>query len=193
MSRSISLTRLLEHRVFLDPRWQQRSPLAHLICVQCQAIFKRQELLGATTLHEATYSSVLVLEGLDFAGTLPKLYVVTVSELLGMFLGGLFVSTEQIGCATNLTVCLNNVRSILGHFRSALTPLLKADFMMHMLAVSVRFPTQDGSRISLSRCRAFDPKNDGRLTPTLVNLRQVKAAQETIAFGDLRSKLMLGC
>jgi hypothetical protein len=42
-----------------------------------------------------------VLERLDFAVALPKLYVVAVNELLGVFLGRVVVRAEKLDCAVN--------------------------------------------------------------------------------------------
>jgi hypothetical protein len=59
---------------------------------------------------------VRVLEHRDFAVALPKLYVATVDQSLGVFLRGLIVRADQFDCPEKVTVDPNNVRSIPDHW-----------------------------------------------------------------------------
>jgi hypothetical protein len=84
-------------------------------------------------------ASVVAPEGPYFAAELPKLYVVTVNELLCLLYGGLVVGGLKIDGLPETTVGPNNVRSILSHFG----PFPPADlFTVHkVLFPSVRYRT----------------------------------------------------
>jgi hypothetical protein len=58
---------------------------------------------------------VLVLERRNSALMLPKLYVVTIDELLGVFHRGLIVGAHWSNCSADKTVFVHDVSSILGH------------------------------------------------------------------------------
>ena len=56
-----------------------------------------------------------VLERPDFAVALPKLNLVAVNELLGIFLSGVIVGTKKLYRSDEVAVRANDVRPILCH------------------------------------------------------------------------------
>jgi hypothetical protein len=55
----------------------------------------------------------LVIELRYFAAVLPELYVVTINQVLGVFLRGVIIGTEQFDCSDNASVHTNDIGSIL--------------------------------------------------------------------------------
>jgi hypothetical protein len=60
--------------------------------------------------------SCLVLERRNSAIMLPKLYIVPLDELLGIFHRGLIVGAHKSNCSADKTVFVHDVSSILSHF-----------------------------------------------------------------------------
>ena len=58
----------------------------------------------------------LALERRDFAAKLPKLYVVTINQLLSAFLGCVIIAAVKINCLTEVTIFRDDVCPILDHF-----------------------------------------------------------------------------
>ena len=77
---------------------------------------------------------------------LPKLYIVTLDELLGIFQRGLIVGAHKSNCSADKTVFVHDVSSILGHI--GVTPKVTTDHINP--GTSVRFRNHcDG--VSLNR------------------------------------------
>jgi hypothetical protein len=51
----------------------------------------------------------------DVAVSLPKLYVVTVNELFGVFFGGVVIGTKKLYRSEEVAIAVNDIRSILRH------------------------------------------------------------------------------
>jgi hypothetical protein len=56
-----------------------------------------------------------VLECVDFAGPLPKLHVVTVNEVLGVFVRGVIIGAKKFDSPHELAVHTNDIRPAFGH------------------------------------------------------------------------------
>src|SRR5882672_7647559 len=94
-----------------------------------------------------------VLERRNSAIMLPKLYIVTLDELLGIFQRGLIVGAHKSNCSADKTVFVHDVSSILGHI--GVTPKVTTDHINP--GTSVRFRNHcDG--VSLNRL----PWNHGK-------------------------------
>jgi hypothetical protein len=65
--------------------------------------------------HRARPYSCFVLERRNSAIMLPKLYIVPLDELLGIFHRGLIVGAHKSNCSADKTVFVHDVSSILGH------------------------------------------------------------------------------
>ena len=74
----------------------------------------RQRSSRATTRPRQPYSC-FVLERRNSAIMLPKLYIVPLDELLGIFHRGLIVGAHKSNCSADKTVFVHDVSSILGH------------------------------------------------------------------------------
>src|ERR1700722_3366316 len=59
------------------------------------------------------------LERFDFAAQLPKLYIMAIYKLLGLFLGGFVVEAEKVHGPDDVIVRREKVSAILSHIRSA--------------------------------------------------------------------------
>jgi hypothetical protein len=69
---------------------------------------------GPTTRPRWSYSC-FVLERRNSAIMLPKLYIVPLDELLGIFHRGLIVGAHKSNCSADKTVFVHDVSSVLGH------------------------------------------------------------------------------
>jgi hypothetical protein len=58
-----------------------------------------------------------VFEFFDTTVTLPKLYIVAVNELLGIFFRRVIVWADQLDCPKKATVYADNVSAVLCHLR----------------------------------------------------------------------------
>jgi hypothetical protein len=57
------------------------------------------------------------LERRHFALALPKLYVVTINKLLGIFFGGVVIGANKFDCPEKMAIYPNNIRPIISHSR----------------------------------------------------------------------------
>jgi hypothetical protein len=60
---------------------------------------------------------VCALESFDATIALPKLYVVTVYKLPGVYLGGVVVGADKLDRPEKTTIYANKISAILGHLR----------------------------------------------------------------------------
>jgi hypothetical protein len=81
-----------------------------------------------------------MLEYLYFAVALPKLYIMPVNELLGVFLGRVVVATEKLDCAGKTPVGPNDTCAILGHLRPPATGLRDGNPSVCPIPILIGFP-----------------------------------------------------
>jgi hypothetical protein len=96
-------------------------------------------------------------ERLDFAIVLPKLHVLTINELLGVFLGGVIVWANQFDCPEELTVDPNNVRSISGHLRHRPNPYAIMKMPFGPSATKLKFKKGQSQRTGTCYSKSLPP------------------------------------
>jgi hypothetical protein len=89
------------------------------------------------------------LERFDFAAKLPKLYVVAVYQLFGLFLGGFVIFAEDVHRLGYVIIRRENVSAIRGHFRSA---SLRVEQKYPVKIREADLVSQAGSKFKLGHC-----------------------------------------